>query len=64
MSSTQKINTTELRTLYRDTQLEVLRLKEFIRKTRATSEVNESLRLLEIFENNLKLELVERGEDI
>ena len=64
MSSTQKINTTELRTLYRDTQLEVLRLKEFIRKTRATREVNESLRLLEIFENNLKLELVERGEDI
>lgn len=64
MSSIQEATTTELRLLYRDVQLEVLRLEEFLRKTRRGGEVNESLRLLQTYESNLKSELVSRGEDI
>lgn len=64
MTKIQKLTNNELRMLYRDTQMEVLRLKEYIRKTRLTSAINESLRLLEIFENELKVQLVSRGEDV
>jgi len=64
MSSIQEIKTPELLTLYRDTQLEVLRLQSFVRVAGHKAGVKESLRLLESYEANLKSELLERGEDV
>jgi len=64
MSSIQEIQTPELRTLYRDVQLEVLRLESFVRAVGHTAGVSESVRLLEAYEDNLKNELLRRNEDI
>ena len=64
MSSMQETSTFELKQLYRDTQLEVLRLQSFLREAGHTSGVKESLRLLENYEANLKEELLRRNEDI
>ena len=63
MSSIQETSS-ELRQLYRDTQIEVLRLQSFLRELGHNSDVKESLRLLEQYEDNLKTELLRRNEDI
>jgi len=61
MSNTQDIKPRELRRLYRDVQLEVLRLRALSFQTDGTKE---SLRLLEQYENDLKQRLIKCKEDI